>query len=118
MDKNELISSMLSFKDNIGMWKIVLNQITDADFVIGYGFDNNEKLWKVYQNNERGMKAEWTFENEEEALEKLYKKVKFQYKIINQSVASVEKNTTAWNIGDRYLRSREHKSRSCDGERE
>lgn len=29
------------------MWKIVLNQITDADFVIGYGFDNNEKLWKV-----------------------------------------------------------------------
>lgn len=70
-------------KSNIGMWKIVLNQITDADFVIGYGFDNNEKLWKVYQNNERGMKAEWTFENEEEALEKLYKKVKFQYKIIN-----------------------------------
>lgn len=62
MDKNELISSMLSFKDNIGMWKIVLNQITDADFVIGYGFDNNEKLWKVYQNNERGMKAEWTFD--------------------------------------------------------
>ena len=77
-----IISSVLSFKDNIGMWKIVLNQITDADFVIGYGFDNKEKLWKVYQNNERGMKAEWTFENEEEALEKLYKKVKFQYKMI------------------------------------
>lgn len=88
VNKNSLLfkvdyTSMLSFKDNIGMWKIVLNQITDADFVIGYGFDNNEKLWKVYQNNERGMKAEWTFENEEEALEKLYKKVKFQYKIIN-----------------------------------
>ena len=81
--KNELISGMLSFKDKIGMWEIVLNRITDADFVIGYGFDNNEKLWKVYQNNERGMKAEWTFENEEEALEKLYKKVKFQSKIIN-----------------------------------
>ncbi len=83
MDKNELISCMLLFKDNIGMWKIVLNQITDADFVIGYGFDNKEKLWKVYQNNERGMKAEWTFENEKEALEKLYKQVKFQSKIIN-----------------------------------
>ena len=47
-----IISSVLSFKDNIGMWKIVLNQITDADFVIGYGFDN------------------------------LYNKVKFQYKMI------------------------------------
>ena len=77
-----IISSVLSFKDNIGMWKIVLNQITDADFVIGYGFDNNEKLWKVYQNNERGMKAEWTFENEKGALENLYNKVKFQYKMI------------------------------------
>ena len=42
MDKNKLISSILSFKDGIGMWKIVLNQITEADFVIGYGFDNNE----------------------------------------------------------------------------
>lgn len=83
MDKYELISNVLSYKDDIGMWKIVLNQITDADFVIGYGFDNTVKLWKVYQNNERGMKAEWTFEKEEEALEKLYKKVKFQYKIIN-----------------------------------
>ena len=43
VDKKELISSMLSLKDNIGMWKIVLNQITDADFVIGYGFDNNDR---------------------------------------------------------------------------
>ena len=84
MDKNELISSILLFKDNIGMWKIVLNQITDADFVIGYGFDNNAKLWKVYQNNERGVVSEWTFETEEAALEKLYKKVKFQHKILNK----------------------------------
>ena len=29
------------------------------------------------------MRAEWTFKNEEEALEKLYKKVKFQCKLIN-----------------------------------
>lgn len=83
MNKDKLISDILSFKDNIGMWKIVLNQLTDADFVIGYGFDNNKGLWKVYQTNERGMVAEWTFENEEAALEKLYKKVKFQHKIVS-----------------------------------
>lgn len=29
-----------------------VDAILHADFVIGYGFDNNEKLWKVYQNNE------------------------------------------------------------------
>ena len=28
------------------------------------------------------MKAEWTFENEKGALENLYNKVKFQYKMI------------------------------------
>ena len=78
MDKNVLIASILSFEKNIGMWKIVLNQITDADFVIGYGFDDNTRQWKVYQNSERGMMSEWEFEKEEEALEKLYKKVKFK----------------------------------------
>lgn len=83
MDKDKLISDIISFKDSIGMWEIVLNQLTDADFVIGYGFDNNTELWKVYQNNEKGIVAEWTFENEEAALEKLYKKVKFQHRILN-----------------------------------
>lgn len=83
MDKGELISSILSFEDGIGMWKIVLNQFTNADFILGYGYDDNTKLWKVYQNNERGIMAEWIFVNEEEALKKLYKKVKFQYKIFN-----------------------------------
>lgn len=83
MDRNELISSILSFKDNIGMWKIVINQFTDADFVIGYGFDKNTELWKVYQTNERGVTVEWTFDKEKEALEKLYKKVKFQHKMLN-----------------------------------
>lgn len=83
MDKNVLIASILSFEKNIGMWKIVLNQITDADFVIGYGFNDNTGRWKVYQNSERGIVSEWEFEKEEEALEKLYKKVKFQYKVLN-----------------------------------
>lgn len=83
MDKNKLISSILSFENNIGMWQIVLNQITNADFIMGYGFDDNTKLWTVYQNNERGMALQWTFDNEEEALGELYKQVKFMHKISN-----------------------------------
>ena len=84
MNNNELISCILAFENNIGMWKLVLNQITNADFVMGYGFDENIKLWKVYQNSERGIVLEWTFDNENEALEKLYKKVKFENKILNE----------------------------------
>ena len=65
------------------MWEIILNHVTYTDFVIGYVFDNNTKLWKVYQTNERGMVLQCTYENEEVVLEKLYKKVKLQHKIIN-----------------------------------
>ena len=83
MDKGELISNILSFENCIGIWKIVLNQFTDADFILGYVYDDSRKLWMVYQNNERGIVSEWTFQNEEEALKKLYRKVKFQQKIIN-----------------------------------
>lgn len=86
MNNNELVSCILALENNIGMWKLVLKQITSADFVMGYGYDENMKLWKVYQNNERGMVAEWTFDNENEALEKLYKKVKFQNKILNRGI--------------------------------
>ena len=72
MDKNELISSMLSFKDNIGMWKIVLNQITDADFVIGYGFDNNE-----FKNLEEvGKLIGISREGTRKALVKAFKKIR------------------------------------------
>lgn len=83
MDKNELISRILSYKNEIGMWQIFINEITTTDFAIGYGYDDNTKLWTVYQNADRGMAAEWTFENEEQAAEKLYKTVKLQHKILN-----------------------------------
>ena len=83
MNKSELIAQILSFENKIGMWKIFINEITSTDFTIGYGYDDNTKLWMVYQNADRGMVTEWTFESEEQALEKLYKKVKFQYNILN-----------------------------------
>ena len=83
MDKSELITQILSYKNKIGMWKIFINELTTTDFAIGYCFDDNTKLWTVYQNAERGMVTEWTFENEGQAVEKLYKKVKFQHKILN-----------------------------------
>lgn len=83
MSKEELIDNILLYENQIGMWKIVLNQMLESDFTIGYGFDKNIKKWKVYQNNERGISAEWLFDKEQDALEKMYKKVKFQYKMLN-----------------------------------
>ena len=40
------------------------------------------------------------------------------YEKLPSSEAVVGKMDQGWNTGGRYLRSREHKSRSCDGEME
>ena len=77
MDKNELKKVILSYGDKIGAIAISLDYLSKGDFVIGYGFDDKEKKWKVYQNGERGMRmdANYLFESEEEALEYLYRVV-------------------------------------------
>ena len=74
MDKNEWKKAILSYADKIGAVAISMDYLSTGDFVIGYGFDDKEKKWKVYQNGERGMSmgGDYLFESEEEALEKLY----------------------------------------------
>lgn len=81
MDRKELIESIEELQNSIGMWKVELGQLTDADFIVGFGFDEVKGQWKVFQNSEKGMQLVWYFDKEEEALLKLYKKINFQYKI-------------------------------------
>lgn len=81
MNKNELISQILSYNNKIGKWQIYINEISPTDYAIGYGYDDITNEWLVYQNAEKGIGTEWRFENEELAVEKLHKKVKFQYKM-------------------------------------
>ena len=83
MIKKELIESIEELQNDIGLWKVELGQLTDAYFIMGYGFDEVKGQWKVFQNSERGMHLEWYFDKEEEALLKLNKKIKFQYKIMH-----------------------------------
>lgn len=73
MDKNELKKVILSYRDKIGAIGISLDCLSKADWEIGYGFDDKEKKWRVYENDERGMSIGQLFESEEEALEKLYR---------------------------------------------
>lgn len=83
MKKNEFIEAVKGFENKMERWTIQVDYLSDADFVMGYGFDQDKNQWKVYQNNERGAKLEWYFQTEEEAIQKLFKKVKFQYKVLN-----------------------------------
>ncbi len=73
MDKNELKKVILSYGDKIGAIDIRLDYLSKGDFVIGYGFDDKENKWRVYENGERGSSIGKLFESEEEALEKLYR---------------------------------------------
>ena len=46
MDKNELISRILSYDNKIGRWKLYINEISNTDYAIGYGYDDSTKLKK------------------------------------------------------------------------
>lgn len=83
MNKREFSESVKQYQDNLGKWKIEIDCLSEADFVLGYGFDEKKNQWRVYENNERGIKYEWIFGSEEEALKKLQKKIKFRFKMIN-----------------------------------
>lgn len=72
MDKNELKKAILSYADKIGAIAMSLDCLSTVDWEIGYGFDDKEKKWRVYENLERGMSIGELYESEEEALEKLY----------------------------------------------
>lgn len=74
MDKNEWKKLIKSYASKIGSVAIDLDYLSESDFVIGYGYDETEKKWKVYQNGERGMHmgGDYWFGSEEEALECLY----------------------------------------------
>lgn len=48
MDKNEWKKLIKSYASKIGSVAIDLDYLSEADFVIGYGYDETEKKWKDY----------------------------------------------------------------------
>ena len=88
MTNSELISRISAMKKDT-RWLVYLNAISYAQFSIGYEFDENAKMWIVYENGERGRDAEWTFESEHEALKRLYIMVKCR---LNQICVVVKGN--------------------------
>ncbi len=82
MDKEELKKAIKSYQNQIAPVGIVMNHLSAAEYVIGYGFDETKKQWKVYRNGERGMPlmSKYFFGSEEEALKMLYEAVLDYYK--------------------------------------
>lgn len=72
MNRENMEAEIEYLRDKIGMWNIVLNGFSRASFQIGYYFDCNDDLWKVYMNYDRGINViRLETNSEEEALAEL-----------------------------------------------
>lgn len=84
MYKKEFLNKIEKFNGKLGMWQIVVDKLCLGDFILGCYFDENEEMWKVYINNERGRHREkLSTDSEQEAFDKLYSMIKFQFENIN-----------------------------------
>lgn len=84
MTKETFICELQKYKNYIGIWEVEVSKYTCADFILGCFFDENERKWKVYKNNEYGRQSiRLVTSIESEAYDKLLSMVKYQYKITN-----------------------------------
>ena len=69
-----MIKKLRELQDSVFVY---LGKYTQGDFDMGCYYDEKDKLWKIYENGERGMSVTmFTSESEDEVLAELYKKVK------------------------------------------
>ena len=79
MTRTEFLKKTEHYNGSVGSWDIVLDRFSEADFVIGCYYDESDKKWKVYQNNERGLQGiDLETTSEEEALDELYSMIEFE----------------------------------------
>ena len=82
MNKQDIISEILNYESKLRIYEIALNERRDADFVLGYSFDDNSGVYNVYINGERGLHhVRLSTTDEIEALIKLLKMVKYEAKL-------------------------------------
>ena len=79
MSKEEYLNRINASKDKIGIWNVMLEQNSEADFVMGYYFNQNSGMYDVYINDECGKhKIRLSTRNELVALEKLLSMIEFE----------------------------------------
>jgi len=72
MTRAEFIKKIEHYHGRVG-GRDILDHFSQADFVIGCYYDGDTNMWKVFENEERGLQSirlETT--TEEQALDKLY----------------------------------------------
>lgn len=82
MNKNEFIKRTEHYHGRVGDWDIVLDNFSSADFILGCYYDKDTKTWKVYENDEKGMRGiRLETASEEKAFDKLYSMIEFENEV-------------------------------------
>ncbi|MEL7568917.1 MAG: hypothetical protein AAGU01_05310 [Clostridiaceae bacterium] len=76
MTKDEFEKRIKKEDPNIDDYQIRLNKFVPASFILGFYYNEQEKIWHIYETDERGIEETiYTAENEEEAYDMLYELV-------------------------------------------
>ncbi|QIZ06200.1 hypothetical protein HFZ78_05225 [Priestia megaterium] len=76
MTKSEFLNRISNENPNIGAYQIETEFITEASFVLGCYYDDKDRIWKIYETDERGFKSIiFKAPDENTAFDKLYKLV-------------------------------------------
>lgn len=79
MTRDEFIKKIEHYHGRVGDRDIVLDHYSTADFDLGCYYDKVTKTWKVYENDERGMRGiRLETVSEEKALDRLYSLIEFE----------------------------------------
>ncbi len=78
MTRTEFIEKTEHYHGRVGSWDIVLDHLSKADFTLGCYYDKEKRTWKVYENEERGMRGiRLETSSEDQAFDKLYSMIEF-----------------------------------------
>lgn len=76
MTKTEFLEHISKEEPKIGIYQIETDYCTKASFVLGCYYDVRDKMWKIYETDERGQESiVYKAANENMAYDKLYKLV-------------------------------------------
>ena len=74
MDSNfdQIFDKIIDYSDKIGVWRILIEEKSWDYFVIGYYYNEENKMWEVYRRGRIGNFSKYV-NSKEEALNELYK---------------------------------------------
>lgn len=104
MKKQELINFISAHRGRFGVSYIALNEKFWGQFALGYYYDEETQKYKVYDVSEHQDISIWgEYDMEEDAIERLYRKIKFAFNLYDNLIVLEESTIDAIGIVDGHL---------------